>query len=109
MNRLTELLDKLPTELREIAERYLPAFEDATAEDVKHWIMLVTENNWRDAYTFAICKMSTDDLVGEQTRLNAIVAGLNDKNARFIDAKKKMLRDVLQALVTMGIAAAKGD
>ena len=108
-SKLTELLEKLPGELRQIAERYLPSFENAAAEDVKIWIALVTYGKWREAYKFAIRKMSTEELVDEMGRLNSVLANLNSKNAKSHEAQRQIVRDILTAFVSMGIAAATGD
>jgi hypothetical protein len=108
-SKIDELIAKLPAELREIAERYQPAFEEATDEAVETWIAMVTYGKWREAYRFATRKMSTDELVAEQVLLNSVMADLNSTNAKSYAAQRQIVRVILTAFVRMGVAAASGD
>jgi len=108
-SKITELLEKLPDDLREIAERYLPAFEGAIDADIKEWVALIVAGDWNPAYRFAIRKMSTDELVAEMNRVNVLLAGLNAANAEIITAQKSMMAEFLLALVTPVLGTATGN
>ena len=107
MSKIDDLINGLPEPLQEIARRYLPVFQNAAMADVESWIDMIATGNWTDAYRYAVAAMGTEDNVAEQERLVAILIGLNSENARIVDAQREVIRDVLLALVSLGLSALK--
>jgi hypothetical protein len=107
MSKIDTLISKLPKELQKIARRYLPMFVTAGEDEVKEWIGYIAAGNWRHAYAFTLCRMTTDQALAEQRRLNDVLLALNDDNAQLGDAKRAMVREVLLALFSLGLSALK--
>ena len=107
MSRLSELIQTLPEHLREIAERFLPMFEDIAEQEIEDWVTLVVNGRWEEAYRFAIRKLTMEELIAEQERLNATLAFLNMENAALIEVQREFVRELLMAILTLGIAAVK--
>lgn len=104
MSALEELIEKLPEKLRPIARRYLPAFVEASLEQLEEWVKLIARGQWQEAYRFAIARMTTAELVQEQQRLNEVLIQLNLANAAKIQAEQLFVQEILLLLVFLARA-----
>ena len=105
---IRNLLEKLPIDLREIAERYLPVFEDVVRADLEVWVDLFLDGRYFEAYRFLISKMSREELLDEQKRLNELMAAMNGRLIEVIDAQRKIVREVVLTLMSLGAARFTG-
>ena len=98
---IEELIKKLPERFQAIARRYAHLLIDMGFEELEAWIELISTGEWEQAYKNLISKMNTDELVGEQDKLNEILKALNEENAEFVSAQKDIVLQVLLTLLLM--------
>jgi hypothetical protein len=105
MSKIDDLINALPEPLQAIARRYLPVFQNAAMAEVEQWIGLIAAGNWTQAYRYAVESMPTADNLVEQERLVAILIELNSENARIVDAQREVIREILLALLSLGLSS----
>jgi len=105
MSKVDELLEHIPDELKPIAIKYIPILIKLTIHEIRAWVELLIKGDWQTAYAFVVSRMTTEDLLSEQKRINREFAELNDRNAEFIDIQKAIAKQLLEVALTVLVVA----
>ena len=101
---LDKLIEKLPAEYKDWGRQYLPVFADMTFDELESFAVLAVYN-WPEAYSEIARRMSTENLLKEQRRINEQLTQLNKENAAFVEMQKSMVRDA----ILIGLTIAKNE
>lgn len=101
MDRIDEIIKKLPEWLRPFAERYARVMAEKGFEDLKVIADFIIDGNWEKAYEYIVADMGTDDLTAELERINAGLEDLNAQNAARLEAQKEIVRQALTVALAM--------
>lgn len=100
---MKELIDKLPEELRPLANRYLSALITMTEEELAVWVEAIIAGKGRQAYNQLTQRMTTSQLVDANKAVNKRLLDLNKIYYKRIEFQREMLRQAL----TIGLLIAK--
>lgn len=95
MSVIDDLIKRLPDEFQELAQRYMPILVNMTFDELEQWVGLLAEGNWQKAYQNVVVKMSIDESVAEQKRINELLQKLNEENADKLAMDKDIVRQIL--------------
>lgn len=95
MTKIEDLIAKLPPELQPIAGRYISLFLQSGQAELAAWINMLLSGDWLAAYSYATSKMTTEDLIAEQQRINDELSRLNTENAANVAAQKALIQQAL--------------
>lgn len=101
LDRIKEIVEKLPEWLQPFAERYARIIADKGFEELQLIADSVVEGNWETAYRHIIAGMATEDLTAELSRINAGLKGLNKQNVEKRDVRKEIVRQALITILAM--------
>jgi hypothetical protein len=104
---IEDIIDKLPEEYQELAQRYLPVLTQMTFDELENWVNLLAEGNWQAAYRNLVGKMSTDELIAETVKVNEQIKELNEENAETIAMQKNIIKEIL--LIALNILKSKAE
>jgi len=108
LSKLQALLDKLPDNLKPIAEEYGPALIDMTAKELWAWIMLFVNLEHEEAYRTILSRMTEDDIMAEWDKKLESWVTANKENAIAIAIQKSATLAVLDALLQIAFVALTG-
>lgn len=101
-DKLSELIGKLPKEIRPLAKIYADVLQRTGTEEVGKWIRYAILTNWREAHTRLVQSMTADEIIASQKATNQLLIDLNNENKAFVDAQRDALLDLLTgALVAL--------
>ncbi len=101
IDKLMELIDKLPPEVQGLAKVYGQVLERAGAEEVAKWIRDAILTDWPRAHTKLVHGMTTDEIVESQEATNELLREMNGENAAFLDAQRDAFLDLLIGAVAL--------
>lgn len=102
---LKDIIEKLPPELKEIADLYLPLLTGMADNEIKQWIDNLLRGDWQTAYRLVVSKMTTEQLLAEQTRINKKLKAISEKDAANEEIQKQLITDLLNLVLKLGLAA----
>lgn len=101
ITRIQALVDKLPLELQVYAAHYVELLLKFQASEIANILDLVVGGDIILAYKMLVVKMSTEELLVEMDRLNAMLVQQN-KEAK---AESEYLKNFLSVAIAIGMAA----
>lgn len=101
MERIDEIIEKLPPEFRPLAKRYVPILIEMSFEELTQWVRFIVIGNWQIAYARLVGKMSTDEQVAELKRVNEMLVGLNEENASAVRIQRNIVQELLLVSIQM--------
>lgn len=98
---IEELIQKLPQEYQEIANRYTTILLDDAFEDLQGWIELIRKGDWLDAYRRIIEQMPTEEVLADERKGQEILKRLNKENAGRIAVQFAIIEQILLTSLMM--------
>ncbi|HUX01396.1 MAG TPA: hypothetical protein VMY35_10505 [Phycisphaerae bacterium] len=102
---LSNILDKVPEELRDLAERYLPELLKMTQAELTAWLGVVLDGDYEGAYAALLERMDTDKAIAEGEKVEAHWKAQNTAEAERRAFFKKMCLDLLSVLLALAAAS----
>lgn len=92
----SDFIQKLPEELRPLAEKYATGLTDLTTKEICAWIDLVLSGDTKQARLTAFRRLSADDLLSAGDSILDDWQSANEENAQQVEAGRQAGRDILR-------------
>lgn len=99
--KIQQIVDKLPQEFQVFAPHYVELLMKFQASEISAMIDSIIGNDIKLAYKMLVEKMSTEELLAEMDRLNAV---LIEKKEEAL-AETQYLKNFINVAIAVGIAA----
>lgn len=96
--KLQELIDKLPSGLKSVAEEYVPTLLDMAEEERSVIFRKLILGDTAGAYSAIVSKMSDEEMNSERKQLIADLEDANKDNSATIVEMQKMFMGMLDAI-----------
>lgn len=99
MALIEDLLEKIPERFHELAKAHLPILVNMADELILEWIDLILAGDYQKAYEITNNKMTAEERIAEQRRLNELYELYNKETAEIKFALFEFFQQLLLALI----------
>ena len=97
---MEELIQKIPEEFQELARAHLPLFNKMSDEELMSWIGYLIAGDYMKAYEIAGKKMSLDERIQEQKRLNQLLKDISISMRDREEVMAKFFKQLLMIIIS---------
>ena len=105
MALIDDIIKELPKEIREMVRAHMRIVAAMKLEELRQWIEQIAGSNYTDAYQSLNNRMTPEERVIEQVRLNNMIAAYNKENKAQVD----MWRNFFYSLIAILIQSTKEE
>ena len=105
MALIDDLIHELPKEIREMVRAHLRIIVAMELDELRQWLAQIGGQHWNGAYQTLNQRMTPEERIVEQDRLNALIAYYNKENKIQAD----MWRNFFYVLIAIAIQSVSDE
>ena len=103
MTRIDDIINDLPEEIQDIVRIHMVIVTRMTALQLTEWVKQITGRHYTGAYQSLNDRMTPEERLAEQNRLNELISYYNKENKQQVDMWRDFFNTLIAILIQKGV------